>query len=39
VITVQDWASIRSLAAEIVPEAVIARRLGISRTTVVEAVV
>jgi transposase len=34
----EDWALIRRLAAEQVPKAVIARRLGISRTTVVKAV-
>lgn len=34
----EDWALIRGLAAEGVPKAVIARRLGISRTTVVKAV-
>lgn len=34
----EDWALIRQLAAEGVPKAVIARRLGISRTTVVKAV-
>jgi len=34
----EDWALIRRLAAEGVPKAVIARRLGISRTTVVKAV-
>jgi transposase len=38
VITLEDWALIRRLAAEQVPKAVIARRLGISRTTVVKAV-
>jgi hypothetical protein len=38
VITLEDWALIRRLAAEGVPKAVIARRLGISRTTVVKAV-
>jgi transposase len=38
VITVEDWALIRRLAAEGVPKARIARRLGISRTTVVKAV-
>jgi transposase len=34
----EDWALIRRLAAEGVPKAKIARRLGISRTTVVKAV-
>lgn len=34
----EDWALIRRLAAEGVPNAAIARRLGISRTTVVKAV-
>ena len=34
----EDWALIRRLAAEGVTKAVIARRLGISRTTVVKAV-
>jgi IS30 family transposase len=38
VITLEDWALIRRLAAEGVPKARIARRLGISRTTVVKAV-
>jgi Helix-turn-helix domain of resolvase len=38
VITLEDWALIRRLAAEGVPNAQIARRLGISRTTVVKAV-
>jgi transposase len=33
----EDWALIRRLAAEEVPSAAIARRLGISRTTVVGA--
>jgi transposase len=33
----EDWALIRRLAAEEVPNAAIARRLGISRTTVVKA--
>ncbi len=37
-ITLEDWALIRRLAAEGVPKAVIARWLGISRTTVVKAV-
>ena len=35
----EDWALIRRLAAEEVPHAAIARRLGISRTTVLRAVV
>jgi len=38
VITLEDWALIRRLAAEGVPNARIAARLGISRTTVVKAV-
>jgi hypothetical protein len=38
VITLEDWALIRRLAAEGVPNARIAERLGISRTTVVKAV-
>jgi hypothetical protein len=38
VITLEDWALIRRLAAEGVPKAQIAQRLGISRTTVVKAV-
>jgi transposase len=38
VITLEDWALIRSLAAEGVPKSRIAKRLGISRTTVVKAV-
>jgi hypothetical protein len=38
VITLKDWALIRRLAAEGVPKAQIAKRLGISRTTVVKAV-
>jgi hypothetical protein len=38
VITLEDWALIRRLAAEGVPNARIAQRLGISRTTVVKAV-
>jgi transposase len=38
VITVEDWALIRRLAAEGVPKKRIAERLGISRTTVVKAV-
>jgi transposase len=37
VITLEDWALIRRLAAEEVPHAAIARRLGISRTTVLKA--
>lgn len=37
-ITLEDWALIRRLAAEGEPHAAIARRLGISRTTVVRAV-
>ena len=37
-ITLEDWALIRRLAAEGVPKARIAERLGISRTTVVKAV-
>ncbi|WP_203569000.1 IS21 family transposase [Aestuariimicrobium ganziense] len=37
-ITLEDWALIRRLAAEGVPNARIAARLGISRTTVVKAV-
>jgi len=37
VITLEDWALIRRLAAERVPNARIAARLGISRTTVVKA--
>ena len=37
-ITVEDWALIRSLAAEGVPKARIAARLGISRTAVTKAV-
>jgi len=37
VITLEDWALIRRLAAEGVPKAQIAARLGISRTTVVKA--
>lgn len=36
-ITLEDWALIRRLAAEEVPHAAIARRLGISRTTVLKA--
>ena len=35
-ITLEDWALIRRLAAEGVPKAQIAERLGISRTTVIE---
>jgi transposase len=38
VITLEDWALIRRLAAEGVPKARIAQRLGISRTTVIKAV-
>jgi hypothetical protein len=38
VITLEDWALIRRLAAEGVPNARIAERLGISRTTVIKAV-
>jgi hypothetical protein len=38
VITVEDWALIRSLAAEGVPKKQIAERLGISRTTVLKVV-
>jgi hypothetical protein len=38
VITLEDWALIRRLAAEGVPKARIAARLGISRTTVTKAV-
>jgi transposase len=38
VITLEDWALIRRLAAEGVPKARIAQRLGVSRTTVVKAV-
>jgi transposase len=38
VITLEDWALIRRLAAEGVPKAQIARRLGISRNTVASAV-
>jgi transposase len=38
VITLEDWALIRRLAAEGVPKAQIARRLGISRNTVAGAV-
>jgi hypothetical protein len=38
VITLEDWALIRRLAADGVPKAWIAERLGISRTTVVKAV-
>ena len=34
----EDWALMRRLAAEGVPKAAIARRLGVSRTTVVKAV-
>jgi hypothetical protein len=38
VITLEDWALVRRLAAEGVPKARIAARLGISRTTVIKAV-
>jgi hypothetical protein len=38
VITVEDWALIRRLAADGVPKAEIARKLGISRTTVLKAI-
>jgi transposase len=38
VITLEDWALVRRLAAEGVPKARIAERLGISRTTVIKAV-
>jgi hypothetical protein len=38
VITLEDWALIRRLAADRVPKAEIARRLGVSRTTVLKAV-
>jgi transposase len=38
VITLEDWALIRRLAAEGVPHLRIAERLGISRTTVIKAV-
>jgi DNA invertase Pin-like site-specific DNA recombinase len=38
VITLEDWALIRRLAAEGVSHARIAERLGISRTTVIKAV-
>jgi DNA invertase Pin-like site-specific DNA recombinase len=38
VITLEDWALVRRLAAEVVPKAGIADRLGISRTTVLKAV-
>ncbi len=37
-ITLEDWAIIRRLAAEGIPNARIAERLGISRTTVINAV-
>lgn len=37
VITLEDWALIRRLVAEGIPKAHIARRLGVSRTTVVKA--
>jgi transposase len=38
VITLEDWALIRRLAAEGVAKAAIARRVGVSRTTVIKAV-
>jgi hypothetical protein len=38
VITVKDWALIRRLAADGMPKAGIARKLGVSRTTVLKAV-
>jgi hypothetical protein len=38
VITLEDWALIRRLAAEGVPKSRIAERLGVSRTTVLKAV-
>jgi hypothetical protein len=38
VITLEDWALIRRLAADGVPKAQIARKLGVSRTTVIKAV-
>jgi transposase len=38
VITVEDWVLIRKLAADGVPRAEIARKLGISRTTVIKAI-
>jgi transposase len=38
VITVEDWALIRTLAADGVPKAEIARKVGISRTTVIKAI-
>jgi transposase len=38
VITLEDWALIRRLAADGVPKSRIAERLGISRTTVIKAV-
>jgi len=38
VITLEDWALIRRLAAEGVPKAAIARRLGVARNTVSKAV-
>jgi len=38
VITLEDWALIRRLAAEGVPKSRIAERLGTSRTTVIKAV-
>ncbi|WP_416380810.1 helix-turn-helix domain-containing protein [Georgenia sp. H159] len=34
----EDWALIRRLAAEGAPKAAIARRLGVSRNTVIKAV-
>ena len=34
----EDWALIRRLAADGVPKARIARKLGISRTTVINAI-
>ncbi len=37
-ITLEDWALIRRLAAEGVPNARIAARLGVSRTTAIKAV-
>jgi DNA invertase Pin-like site-specific DNA recombinase len=38
VITVEDWALVRRLAADGVAKAEIARKLGISRTTVLKAI-
>jgi len=38
VITMEDWALIRRLAAEGVPKAAIGRRLGVARNTVIKAV-